>query len=200
MPASMHRNATPSLLVIDLIHDLVAPEGVMAGCARHAAERGTIEAANVALRMAREREWPTFLVRVAFRPDYRDAPAHSPIFERARGLGALQEGSDGIQWVAGLEWTEDDAVLTKKGISAFCGTGLEGKLREAGCDTVLVCGVSSRMAVEATIRVAHDLGLATVMLEDACAAANEQEHQKAVQVCGLLGEVMRVPELIQFLE
>jgi len=184
-----------ALLVIDFIQDLVDPTGRMAGSARHAAERGAIANANNAMALARQRDWPVILVRVAFAADYADAPMRSPIFQRARQLGVLQEGSPGVAWAQELQVDPADRVLVKKGISAFCGSGLEANLRDAGCETVLVCGVSSTMAVEATTRAAHDLGFATVVLEDACAAADEAAHQAAMRVCGMLGRVATVAEL-----
>ena len=133
------------LVIIDLIRDLVLEGSPMAGSASHAAHRGTLGAANTAADFARAHDRPLIFVRVAFSPNYQDAPAASPIFQRAQKLGALQEGSEGVQWHPDLRVDPGEIVLTKKGISAFCGTNLEGILREQECRTLVVAGVSSLM-------------------------------------------------------
>jgi nicotinamidase-related amidase len=51
--------------------------------------------------------------------------------------------------------------------SAFIGTGLEARLRAAGQMTLVVAGVITNNSVEATVRMAGNLGFRTVLAEDA---------------------------------
>jgi nicotinamidase-related amidase len=61
-----------------------------------------------------------------------------------------------------------ETIVAKRTNSAFIGTGLERDLREASIDTIVVTGVSTNNSVEATVRMAGNLGFRTYLVEDAC--------------------------------
>ena len=61
-----------------------------------------------------------------------------------------------------------ETVIGKRTNSAFIGTGLEATLRAAGVGTVIVAGVITNNSVEATVRMAGNLGFETFVVEDAC--------------------------------
>jgi nicotinamidase-related amidase len=61
-----------------------------------------------------------------------------------------------------------EAVIGKRTNSAFIGTGLEARLRAAGVGTLVVAGVITNNSVEATVRMAGNLGFETLVVEDAC--------------------------------
>ena len=61
-----------------------------------------------------------------------------------------------------------ETIVAKQTNSAFIGTGLEARLRRAGHTTLVVCGVITNNSVEATVRMAGNLGFATYLAEDAC--------------------------------
>ncbi|MEO6326602.1 MAG: cysteine hydrolase family protein [Thermoanaerobaculia bacterium] len=60
-----------------------------------------------------------------------------------------------------------ETVLEKRVHSAFIGTGLETLLRERGWTTLVVVGVITNNSVEATVRMAADLGFSVVVVSDA---------------------------------
>jgi nicotinamidase-related amidase len=60
-----------------------------------------------------------------------------------------------------------EAVIAKKTNSAFIGTELEERLRAAGQSTLVVTGVITNNSVEATVRMAGNLGFDTYLVEDA---------------------------------
>jgi nicotinamidase-related amidase len=60
-----------------------------------------------------------------------------------------------------------EPVIAKRTNSAFIGTDLEARLRAAGIATLVVAGVITNNSVEATVRMAGNLGFATVLVEDA---------------------------------
>lgn len=62
----------------------------------------------------------------------------------------------------------DEPVIAKRTNSAFIGTDLETRLRAAGCDALVVAGVITNNSVEATVRMAGNLGFETWLVEDAC--------------------------------
>jgi nicotinamidase-related amidase len=57
--------------------------------------------------------------------------------------------------------------VPKRTNSAFIGTDLERRLRAAGHLTLVVAGVSTSNSVEATVRMAGNLGFATYVVADA---------------------------------
>ncbi len=61
----------------------------------------------------------------------------------------------------------DEAVVTKHVCNAFIGTDLEQRLREGGHSAVVVAGVITNNSVEATVRMAGNLGFDTYVVSDA---------------------------------
>jgi nicotinamidase-related amidase len=60
-----------------------------------------------------------------------------------------------------------ETVIVKRANSAFIGTDLEQRLRAAGHATLVVAGVITNNSVEATVRMAGNLGFATHVVSDA---------------------------------
>jgi nicotinamidase-related amidase len=61
-----------------------------------------------------------------------------------------------------------ETVIAKQTNSAFIGTGLEARLREASIARLAVAGVITNNSVEATVRMAGNLGFDVLLAEDAC--------------------------------
>lgn len=61
-----------------------------------------------------------------------------------------------------------ETIIAKQTASAFIGTSLESQLRAAGCSALVIAGVITNNSVEATVRMAGNLGFATYLAEDAC--------------------------------
>ena len=61
-----------------------------------------------------------------------------------------------------------ETILVKKTNSAFIGTGLEAMLSAANLRILVVTGVITNNSVEATVRMAGNLGFETYLVEDAC--------------------------------
>jgi len=61
-----------------------------------------------------------------------------------------------------------ESVMAKSTNSAFIGTGLEVLLREAGHTALVIAGVITNNSVEATVRMAGNLGFDAWLVEDAC--------------------------------
>ena len=60
-----------------------------------------------------------------------------------------------------------EIVIAKRTNSAFVGTDLEARLRAAGQNLLIVAGVITNNCVEATVRMAGNLGFETFLVEDA---------------------------------
>jgi nicotinamidase-related amidase len=81
---------------------------------------------------------------------------------------SYRPGQDGNNFKTEVEPALGETVIPKRTNSAFIGTGLERHLRDCGLDTLLVTGVSTNNSVEATVRMAGNLGFQTYLVADAC--------------------------------
>ena len=61
-----------------------------------------------------------------------------------------------------------ETIIAKRTNSAFIGTELERRLRDAGHSALVIAGVSTNNSVEATVRMAGNLGFETYLVADAC--------------------------------
>jgi nicotinamidase-related amidase len=77
-------------------------------------------------------------------------------------------GQTGHEFKAEAMPLPGETVIGKRTNSAFIGTGLEATLRAAGVETLIVVGVITNNSVEATVRMAGNLGFETFVVEDAC--------------------------------
>jgi nicotinamidase-related amidase len=68
-----------------------------------------------------------------------------------------------------------ETVIGKRTNSAFIGTDLESQLRAAGQTVLVVAGVITNNSVEATVRMAGNLGFETFVVEDACFTFGRQD-------------------------
>ena len=68
-----------------------------------------------------------------------------------------------------------ETVIGKRVHSAFIGTDLELRLRAAGVEMLIVTGVITNNSVEATVRMAGNLGFETFLVEDACFTFGRQD-------------------------
>lgn len=138
-----------ALIVIDVQKAIDHPKWVKVGPRNNPdAER------NIArlLTCWRDREWPIFHVRHDSRePDSPYRPG--------------QEGNEFKPEVAPLS---GEAIVPKQAHSAFIETGLEQRLRFAGCLKLVVTGVITNNSVEATVRMGADLGFDVYLVENAC--------------------------------
>lgn len=139
----------PALLVIDVQQAIDDPRWAADGPRNNPQAE---EAIAGLLAAWRERRWPIFHVRHdSVEPDspYRpDRPSHT--FKPC------------AQPLAG------EALIGKQTNSAFIGTDLEPILRGFGVQALVICGVITNNSVEATVRMAGNLGFDVTLAEDAC--------------------------------
>jgi len=152
------------------------------------------DAAKQLLDGARQRHLPIFHVRIAFRPDYADCPANTPIFRQTRALGAVKDGSWGADFLTGLQPQAQahEFVLTHQRISAFAGTALDNLLRLHGVQHLIVGGIATHSVVEHTVRQAVDLGYTACIAADACASGQPEFHHAALRSLALVAHIAEV--------
>ncbi len=77
-------------------------------------------------------------------------------------------GQPGNEFKPEVQPLPGETVIPKQTNSAFIGTGLEARLRAARQTLLIVTGVITNNSVEATVRMAGNLGFNTFLVEDAC--------------------------------
>jgi nicotinamidase-related amidase len=81
---------------------------------------------------------------------------------------AYRPGQIGNEFKDEVAPVEGETIVAKRTNSAFIGTDLERRLREGGHEAIVVVGVSTNNSVEATVRMAGNLGFETYLVADAC--------------------------------
>jgi nicotinamidase-related amidase len=81
---------------------------------------------------------------------------------------AYRPGQEGNNFKNAVVPLAGEIVIPKRTNSAFIGTDLEQTLRATGLDTLVITGVSTNNSVEATVRMAGNLGFHVYLVNDAC--------------------------------
>jgi nicotinamidase-related amidase len=90
-------------------------------------------------------------------------------------------------------------VLTHQRVSGFSGSQLDVLLRARGVDTLAFAGVATNASVEGTARQSSDLGYHTIIVADACSAADDGAHNASIASLGLLAEIATSSQIIEAL-
>ena len=84
-------------------------------------------------------------------------------------------------------------MIDKPGKGAFYQTDLELMLKNRGIETLLVCGVTTEVCVNTTVREANDRGFRCVVLSDCCASYFPEFHDVGLKMIkaqgGIFGSV-----------
>jgi nicotinamidase-related amidase len=81
---------------------------------------------------------------------------------------AYRPGQEGNEFKDEVAPQRSELIIPKTTNSAFIGTTLERKLHSAGIRALVITGVSTNNSVEATVRMAGNLGFETYLVADAC--------------------------------
>ena len=97
---------------------------------------------------------------------------HRPLFhirhDSVSPTSTYRPGQPGNEFKPEAQPLAGETVIAKRTNSAFTGTDLEARLRAAGIATLVIGGVITNNSVEATVRMAGNLGFDTYLVEDAC--------------------------------
>lgn len=169
-------------LVLDMINDLVHPEGPngSAGFAAEVQGRRIVERTAKAIAATRAANVPLAYVRVGFSPDYKECPPASPVFSPARERGLFKLGTWGTEVPLDLAPVAGDFDIVKHRVSPFYGTNLEPILRARAVRRIYLSGVSTNGVIQSAVREAHDRDYEVVLIEDCCAAMTHEEHAAAM--------------------
>jgi nicotinamidase-related amidase len=178
---------TTALLIIDMQRDFVMPGGFGEALGNDVTPlQATIAPTKRVLEAARKKRMLVIHTREGHRPDLTDCPPTKLV--RGRGktrigdagpMGRiLVRGETGHDIVPELYPVAGEPVIDKPGKGAFYATDLELILRDRGIKTLIVCGVTTEVCVNTSVREANDRGYECVVLSD-CVGSYFPEFQKA---------------------
>ena len=98
----------------------------------------------------------------------RSRPVYHVRHDSTEPNSTYRPGQAGNEFKEVASPRDSERVITKHKISAFIGTDLENTLRTEGHTALVVAGVITNNSVEATVRMAGDLGFTVYLVEDAC--------------------------------
>ena len=135
--------------------------------------------------------------REGHRPDLSDAPKAK--LERghpAARIGApgpmgriLIRGEAGHDIVPELAPRPGEPVIDKPGKGAFYQTDLDLVLKNRGVDTLFVCGVTTEVCVNTTVREANDRGYRCIVLADCCGSYFPEFHEMGLAMIKAQGGI-----------
>ena len=101
----------------------------------------------------------------------------------------LVRGEPGHDIIPRTLSAQGEPVIDKPGKGAFYQTDLELMLRNRGIDTLLVCGVTTEVCVNTTVREANDRGFRCIVLSDCCASYFPQFHEAGLAMIKAQGGI-----------
>jgi biuret amidohydrolase len=174
-----------ALIIIDMQRDFLEPGGFGETLGNDVSLlAAAVEPCRAVLGAARRRGLLVIHTREGHRPDLSDAPP-AKVERGAPSLriGApgpmgriLVRGEPGHDIIPALYPEAGEPVIDKPGKGAFYQTELELMLRNRGIENLLVCGVTTEVCVNTTVREANDRGYRCIVLSDCCASYFPQFH------------------------
>ena len=80
-------------------------------------------------------------------------------------------------------------MIDKPGKGAFYATELADVLQKYGIENLLVCGVTTEVCVNTTVREANDRGYRCVVLSDGCASYFPEFHEMGLKMIKAQGGI-----------
>jgi nicotinamidase-related amidase len=198
-PAAIEvETARTALIIIDMQRDFLEPGGFGEALGNDVSRlAAAVAPCRRVLDAARRTGMLVIHTREGHRPDLSDAPRAK--IERgapSMRIGApgpmgriLVRGEPGHDIIPELYPAPGEPVIDKPGKGAFYQTDLALMLQNNGIDTLLVCGVTTEVCVNTTVREANDRGLRCVVLGDCCASYFANFHEAGLAMIKAQGGI-----------
>ncbi|MFH8585339.1 cysteine hydrolase [Streptomyces celluloflavus] len=163
--------ASTVLLTVECQRGVVGPDSALPELAEEARRSGAL--ANVARLVAAAHHAGVQVLHAVAerRPDGRGASRNARLFRAAERLPVRQTtGSPAVRIADPIPVSADDLVVRRlHGLSPIAGTEVDALLRNFGCRTLVVTGVSANVAIPNAVFDAVNLGYTAVVPADAIA-------------------------------
>ncbi|WP_316176720.1 MULTISPECIES: isochorismatase family cysteine hydrolase [unclassified Bradyrhizobium] len=187
-----------ALLIIDMQRDFMEPGGFGETLGNDVSQlaRAVTPIANV-LGAARKMGMLVIHTREGHKPDLSDAPPAKV----ERGAPSLRigdpgpmgriliRGEPGHDIIPALYPVDGEVVIDKPGKGAFYATELGDVLKQHGIANLLVCGVTTEVCVNTTVREANDRGYRCVVVSDGCASYFPEFHEMGLRMIKAQGGI-----------
>ncbi len=187
-----------ALIIIDMQRDFMEPGGFGETLGNDVSRLATaVNPIASVLGAARELGMLVVHTREGHLPDLSDAPPA----KIERGAPSLRIGDPGpmgrilIRGEAGHDIIPElyplgsEIVIDKPGKGAFYATELGDILQKYGIENLLVCGVTTEVCVNTTVREANDRGYRCVVLADGCASYFPEFHEMGLKMIKAQGGI-----------
>ncbi|MFE2979304.1 cysteine hydrolase [Streptomyces sp. NPDC059258] len=163
--------ATTVLLTVECQQGVVGTDSALPELAAVARSSGAL--ANIARLVAAAHESGVQVMHAVAesRPDGRGGNRNARLFRAAARLPVQQyTGSTAVRVAPPVEVADEDLVVRRlHGLSPLAGTDVDPLLRNLGCRTLVVTGVSANIAIPNAVFDAVNLGYTAVVPADAIA-------------------------------
>ena len=196
-PIELNWSST-ALLIIDMQRDFLEPGGFGETLGNDVSQLArAIEPTAALLKAARAMGMLVIHTREGHLPDLSDAPPA----KIERGAPSLRigdpgpmgriliRGEAGHDIIAALYPEDDEVVIDKPGKGAFYATELGDVLAKYGIENLLVCGVTTEVCVNTTVREANDRGYRCVVVADGCASYFPAFHDAGLNMIKAQGGI-----------
>ncbi|WP_024518561.1 isochorismatase family cysteine hydrolase [Bradyrhizobium sp. Tv2a-2] len=196
-PVELDWTAT-ALVIIDMQRDFMEPGGFGETLGNDVLRLATaVQPIANLLGMAREMGMLVVHTREGHLPDLSDAPPAKV----ERGAPSLRigdpgpmgriliRGEPGHDIIADLYPLDSEVVIDKPGKGAFYATELSDVLQKYGIENLLVCGVTTEVCVNTTVREANDRGYRCVVISDGCASYFPEFHDMGLKMIKAQGGI-----------
>ncbi len=204
---------TTALLMIDMQRDFLEEGGFGEMLGNDVSKvRSAIEPCTRVLKAARSAGLTVIHTREGHRPDLSDAPPSKIARGHLEtGIGdpgpmgrILVRGERGHDIIEEVYPLPGEPVIDKPGKGAFYDTDLLLILRNRGIKTLIVCGVTTEVCVQTTVREANDRGFECIVPAD-CVGSYFPEFQRvALEMIkaqgGIFGWVTDSAEVVKVLK
>ncbi len=187
-----------ALIIIDMQRDFLEPGGFGETLGNDVSRlQAAVAPCKAVLEAARKRGMLVIHTREGHRPDLSDAPpakvergAPSMRIGDEGPMGRiLVRGEPGHDIVPALYPAASEPVIDKPGKGAFYQTNLESMLKNRGIENLLVCGVTTEVCVNTTVREANDRGYRCIVIADACASYFPEFHEMGLKMIKAQGGI-----------
>jgi nicotinamidase-related amidase len=190
--------AKTALVIIDMQRDFLEPGGFGETLGNDVSQLASaVQPIGHVLAAARKSGMLVIHTREGHLADLSDAPPAKV----ERGAPSLRIGDPGpmgrilIRGEAGHDIIPElypvagEIVIDKPGKGAFYATPLGEVLKQRGIENLLVCGVTTEVCVNTTVREANDRGYRCVVIADGCASYFPEFHDMGLKMIKAQGGI-----------
>ena len=147
---------------------------------------------------ARKADVPVFWTRYVYEPDFRDGGVQiEEIMPMLKDVNLCVQGTWDAEIHADMKPEKGDVIIDKNRPSSFYATRLESYLRAQGIENIVVCGVTTNICVETTVRDASQRSYRTFVVRDAVGEVDDFRHETSLKAMEyLFARVMNVNEVL----